>query len=785
MKSKFCPRQALATLIFSFIFSHVSYASTSEGISAIREGDCVEALKVLTPHADSGDIEAQYLLGKIYSEGNRYCLDFRLDFERAAQWYLRAAKRGDPEAQHAIAAMYWDGLGIPSDKVRGFVWMQKSAAQGNSIDLLRLSRLYSQGEGVPIDRVLAYVYTAIVANTGNDRDSYDATLRNLAENMSPPQLREARKMTANWRTGNALPVTSKTGRMLPSVWYRKAAKTGDAQALYKLGMIYQNNLEGTFSKEKARYFLRAAAEKGHVGAQETLARMYKCGGCGAIDYVLSYLLSALSVRDKDAHAKREVHEMWEKALTPEQIEEAKSLISEWRIGARLPTKTRTGHLRKVNYAEVGVAKQENTPQVLKLFAAASEGDEQTFNRLIETIPNINDYVVGSNMLLHELIIPAKSLRDDELQRQRRRDYRLTDEHMRKQRAIHNVTIQAKTRMLELALQRGASLKEGNWPLHASPLHLATVFGTREMVRLLLKYGADPNQYGGNNNNQQPIEFSLALSEHHIELPELIDPEQRAQIIVELLKAGAKMPYMNIDARRSRDSGQPRQPDERPAADYLIWDDLVSLTTGSEVLELMEKTGTTPFFATNKKSVLAHAVQAGNIGGVKWLKSRMSKDGSKKANADILTDAAMWAMYSSSSAASDILNELVGEDMSWNDVGPKRDEAGRHYKLLNLQEEPEQSSTLLGHAVLCGQYEWVTRLVELGASVDFAANGNSPLGLAVDAGDVDMVRLLLELGANPDRENIKMRLLHAAKSDLGGQANFHEKIQLLLNNRTKK
>lgn len=733
-----------AAVLFSFNVS-TSLASTTEGIDAIKEGDCATALVKLVPAAEKGDIKAQKILGELYSKGDQYCVDFQTNSQSALQWYLKAATLGDSEAQHKVASMYQFGSGIPEDKANAFKWLGESAAQGNAEDLEALSKFYEKGDIVPIDRVLTYTYLglAVKIKSRNKRNYTNNALSYYADNITPDQIAEAKKIVAKWQPGMVLPTSSKTGHLLPSAFYQKAASAGNAQALYKLGMIQRNNLENNGNQKEALSYLRAAAEKGHQEAQATLARIYLCGQCGPVDFVLSYMMSTLSVQGKSKKIKAEVADRWDDALTDEQLAEAKVLIADWRMGTPFPHQSKTGHQRKINYAEEKKFQQPATPEVIRLFSAASEGDEKTFNQLIDATPNINDWVIDGNMLLHVLMHPAKSLMDSERKWLEENEYRPTAEHVRSQRAIHLTTLSAKTRMLAVALQRGASVQEGTAGNNAAALHLATVYGSPEMVKMLLQHGADANQYGGENYGHQAIDFSLNLAEHKMILRELVTPEQRTQIILDLLAAGAKMPYRQIDKQTVKET---KKPIERPAADYLLWEKLVSLTVGSEVLSLMEKTGTKPSFEPGQKSVLAYAAQAGNIEGVKWLIPRVPTEGRKA----LLTDAAIWAMYGNPENVDAILSALVAQGIDWNQTGPNSDDsASKNYRLLSLPNPPELDNTLLGHAVHTGQDQWASNFIKAGAPVvALAESRGTPLAVAVRDGNVKMVTLLLGLGADP-------------------------------------
>lgn len=55
--------------------------------------------------------------------------------------------------------------------------------------------------------------------------------------------------------------------MQARVWYEKAAAEGNAEARYKLGVIYAEGLGVPQDADKARKFLAQAAAQGHREAQ--------------------------------------------------------------------------------------------------------------------------------------------------------------------------------------------------------------------------------------------------------------------------------------------------------------------------------------------------------------------------------------------------------------------------------------------------------------------------------------------------------------------------------------
>lgn len=625
--------------------------------------------------------------------------------------------------------------------------LRKDAERGAPAALSGLGEMYQMGKGVAPDRVLAHLLKTLAAAESKRAGDgeYGADADTYAQQLSPDQLDESRALAAAWTAGRVLPAASVSGRKPPSQWYREKAAAGDADAAYNAGLIYLNGYEGQGKEAQAAEWLRRAAERGHADAQAILSRLYGEGDGVPEDYVLAAMLNNLAAAGGNEQAKTRLRLHWIKTLTAQQLAEAQALSAGWVRGTPLPTGSASGHLRKVNYAGEAKSKRAATPEATALFRAASEGDEAEFTRLLAGTADINAYAVGRRTLLQAIVMPAQSLMDTARQWRDSNSATPAPPELRQSwRARHLALLPAKTRMLEAALRRGASWREGSPEKHGAPLHWAAVFGTPEMVRLLLRAGADPRQYGGDVYAYAPLEFALDLRMHGLNLPDMLTVAQRTDIFEQLLDAGAERPFKKSDDQRAQERGRT---DERPSADERLWSDLVRLTGGSKILTALVALGTTPDFEPQQASPLAYAAQAGNVEAVKWLKQRQPRG--EKGAPDSWTDAAIRAMYGAPAAADAVLPELLDKDLRWAQIGPFED--GRHgaYSLTDGPSAPLRPvATVLGHAVLTHRPQWVKQLVAWGAPVNAFDSGGTPLGLAVQAGDAEMVGLLLSLGADP-------------------------------------
>jgi uncharacterized protein len=111
------------------------------------------------------------------------------------------------------------------------------------------------------------------------------------------------------------------------LYYEKAQK-GDADAQYKLGLLYLNG-NGTIQDfEEAAKWLELAAEKNHSQAQYQLGLIYKTGFGVDTDLEKSYMwlnLSAAAGVEKAALVRDNIM----RSLDPEQLKQAQRASREW------------------------------------------------------------------------------------------------------------------------------------------------------------------------------------------------------------------------------------------------------------------------------------------------------------------------------------------------------------------------------------------------------------------------------------------------------------------------
>lgn len=165
------------------------------------EQDLGEAFALAYQGAESGDDEAQIMLGGMYENG----LGVPKDDAAALSWYEKAKQQGSPaadayiqslnsrkeaaasgqlpdwmsgyidmaeggdaSAMYAIGYMYYLGQAIPQDYAKAVEWFTKAAEKNYDFGLFFLAECYKNGQGVPADIEKAKEYYRKAADLGND-----------------------------------------------------------------------------------------------------------------------------------------------------------------------------------------------------------------------------------------------------------------------------------------------------------------------------------------------------------------------------------------------------------------------------------------------------------------------------------------------------------------------------------------------------------------------------------------------------------------------------------------
>ena len=110
--------------------------------------------------------------------------------------------------------------------------------------------------------------------------------------------------------------------------YQENAENGEADAQYKLGLLYLTGNGAVQDFAEAAKWLKRAAEQGHALAQYELGLIYRTGYGLAIDHVQSYVwlnLAAAAGIQQAVAARDEVM----RSLSNKQLAQAQKTSREW------------------------------------------------------------------------------------------------------------------------------------------------------------------------------------------------------------------------------------------------------------------------------------------------------------------------------------------------------------------------------------------------------------------------------------------------------------------------
>ena len=174
-----------------------------ESLTMEERGEAVSEMERL---AESGDMYAQYLMGKLWRDGPLLIPDS----VEARYWFERAAEQGHIVAQYSLAKLHLSDDVEVRDIRQGMNWLYTAAVNGSSCAMYRLAKECLKGEHIK---------------------------KNTASAME---------------------------------WFTRSAEGGNPYAQYMLGKLYLAGKEIPCDEEKAAYWLTQSAEQGNQYAQYLL-----------------------------------------------------------------------------------------------------------------------------------------------------------------------------------------------------------------------------------------------------------------------------------------------------------------------------------------------------------------------------------------------------------------------------------------------------------------------------------------------------------------------------------
>lgn len=218
-----------------------------EAFGAYQRGLYVTALAIALPRAEAGDAAAQTLVAEMMTKG----LGIRRDAKTAAFWYGQAAERGDPAAMFRYALLLMTGRHVERDKAKADEYMRKAAEAGDSSAQFNWAQILVSDHPGEKGLKLALPFYEKAAQQG---------------------LADAQYAVAQIYAGlSALPAEKKARARL---WLERAAKAGFDTAQLDMGIWLVNGVAGERDFDQGFEWMRIAALRGNVVAQNKLAHLY-------------------------------------------------------------------------------------------------------------------------------------------------------------------------------------------------------------------------------------------------------------------------------------------------------------------------------------------------------------------------------------------------------------------------------------------------------------------------------------------------------------------------------
>lgn len=263
--------------------------------------------------AKTGDLEAQFELGKLYKEGNKE-LNIEINTEEGIEWLKKAAEQNHKKAQHELGSYYLN----KEDHQKAYEMFLKAAKQDYEYSQYNIGLMYHYGIYLPKDIDKAIEYYKLAAskklpsaqcNLGilyflkHEEDNHQQQDKARKENylhLALTNLLLAAKNNIEYAQLHLGKIFQKKGDLKSAIsWFKNASDSGNAIAQYHLAIIYWYGLNTEKNHEKAIEYCKLSIANGYVEA-ETLYSLILSENENTKEESLHYLKSAAEKGSPDA-----------------------------------------------------------------------------------------------------------------------------------------------------------------------------------------------------------------------------------------------------------------------------------------------------------------------------------------------------------------------------------------------------------------------------------------------------------------------------------------------------
>lgn len=221
----------------------------NKGLAYKKRGDYQKAAEYYLIAAKKGNAPSQNNLGILYENGQ----GVKQDYNKAIEWYQKAVEQGDSEASYNLGNLYRTGLGIEKNLQKAYeLYLYAAKKDDCPLAQYNLARMYEKGEGVSRDYNKA-IYWFKLSAINNNTGAFFA----LGEIYSKAK---------------GVKNQSKAFE-----WYKKGAERGNINAMTSLAYCYSEGQGINQNNTKAFEWYKRAAVKGQINAQHSLGYCFEKG----------------------------------------------------------------------------------------------------------------------------------------------------------------------------------------------------------------------------------------------------------------------------------------------------------------------------------------------------------------------------------------------------------------------------------------------------------------------------------------------------------------------------
>lgn len=260
-----------------------------EGLGVIK--DYSEAAKWLKQAAELGNVDAMYLFGNMYRKG----LGVDKDVEKALFWLKKVANLSNSNAMYDIGIIYFYERGVNIDYKEGLKWLKKAANLNNNVALNYIGMLYLKGSVVEKNYNEAIYFFEKAKKLGN-KDALnnigymyqygygvEKDIQKAVDYYKEANISTSLSNIAYIYLNAEIDIEPNYKKALE--WFKKAADLGNANAMLKIGEIYQ---AGYYNRIKTEYeiqqdeieslrWFKKAADLGNADAMWHIGHKYSVG----------------------------------------------------------------------------------------------------------------------------------------------------------------------------------------------------------------------------------------------------------------------------------------------------------------------------------------------------------------------------------------------------------------------------------------------------------------------------------------------------------------------------